>query len=53
MSKMRQKSEANFEFNRNQLTPVEPLQPPDSMHLTAAQGWLELGNHEEAFEEMD
>ena len=23
------------------------------MHLTAAQGWLELGNHEEAFEELE
>jgi hypothetical protein len=32
---------------------VEPLQPPDSIHLTAAQGWLELGNHEEAFEELE
>jgi hypothetical protein len=35
------------------LPPVKPLQPPDSMHLTAAQGWLELGNHEEAFEELE
>ena len=34
-------------------SPVVPLQPPDSMHLTAAQGWLELGNHEEAFEELE
>ena len=32
---------------------MEPLQPPDSIHLTAAQGWLELGNHEEAFEELE
>ena len=32
---------------------MKPLQPPDSMHLTAAQGWLELGNHEEAFEELE
>ena len=34
------------------LLPVT-LQPPDSMHLEAAQGWLELGNHEEAFEELE
>ena len=33
--------------------PVPPLQPPDSMHLEAAQGWLELGNHEEANEELE
>jgi len=35
------------------LLPVPPLQPPDSMHLEAAQGWLELGNHEEANEELE
>ena len=29
------------------------MQPPDSMHLEAAQGWLELGNHEEANEELE
>jgi len=27
---------------------VKPLQPPDPFHLQAAQGWMELGNHEEA-----
>jgi hypothetical protein len=31
---------------------VELLQPTDSIHLTDAQGWPELGNHEEAFEEL-
>lgn len=34
-------------------SPVPPLNPPDSIHLEAAQGWLELGNHEEAFEELE
>ena len=31
---------------------MKPLQPPDSHHLLAAQGWLELGNHVEANEEL-
>lgn len=30
-----------------------PLQPPDSLHLEAAHGWLELGNHIEADVELD
>ena len=30
-----------------------PLEPPDSMYLRAAQGWLELGNHLEANEELE
>jgi len=29
------------------------LEPPDSHHLRAAQGWLELGNHLEADKELD
>ena len=29
------------------------MQPPNSHHLEAAQGWLELGNHEEANEELE
>ncbi len=29
------------------------LEPPDSLHLQAAQGWLELGNHLEANEELE
>ena len=29
------------------------LSPPDSIHLTAAEGWLELGNHLEANEELE
>lgn len=29
------------------------LQPPDSHHLVAAQGWLELDNHIEANEELE
>ena len=32
--------------------PMPPLQPPDSHHLLAAQGWLELGNHVEANREL-
>jgi hypothetical protein len=28
------------------------LQPPDTQHLEAAQGWLDLGNHIEANEEL-
>ena len=32
---------------------VDPLEPPDSIHLEAAVGWIELGNHEEADEELD
>jgi tetratricopeptide (TPR) repeat protein len=29
------------------------LQRPDTLHLQAAQGWLELGNHVEANEELE
>ena len=32
---------------------TSPLQPPDSHHLQAAQGWVELGNHIEADAELD
>jgi len=31
---------------------MKPLEPPDSLHLQAAQGWLELGNPIEAEEEL-
>jgi len=34
-------------------TTLKPLQPPDSLHLRAAQGWLELGNHLEANAELE
>jgi tetratricopeptide (TPR) repeat protein len=30
-----------------------PLQPPDSHHLSATIGWLGLGNHLEAIEELE
>jgi tetratricopeptide (TPR) repeat protein len=30
----------------------KPLQPPARHHLSAAQGWLELGNHQAAYEEL-
>jgi|ERR1035437_359842 tetratricopeptide (TPR) repeat protein len=29
------------------------IQPPDSLHLQATQGWLELGNHVEASSELE
>jgi tetratricopeptide (TPR) repeat protein len=32
---------------------MKPLPPPDSHYLSAAQGWLELGNHLEANEELE
>jgi hypothetical protein len=32
---------------------VNTLTPPDSHHLSAAIGWLELGNHGEANEELE
>jgi tetratricopeptide (TPR) repeat protein len=32
---------------------MKPLEPPDSHHLSAALGWLELGNHLEAYEELE
>ena len=32
---------------------MKPLKHPDSLHLQAALGWLELGNHIEANEELE
>ncbi len=32
---------------------MEPLQHPDTLHLRATLGWLELDNHLEANEELD
>jgi tetratricopeptide (TPR) repeat protein len=32
---------------------MKPLERPDDLHLQAAQGWLELGNHLEANEELE
>jgi hypothetical protein len=32
---------------------MKPLEPPDSHHLSAAIGWIELGNHLEANEELE
>jgi tetratricopeptide (TPR) repeat protein len=32
---------------------IRQLEPPDSYHLEAAQGWLELGNHLEANAELE
>ena len=33
--------------------PMQPLEPPDSQHLAAAEGWLDLGDHVEANEELE
>ena len=32
---------------------IKPLEPPDSIHLKAAEGWLELGNWLESNEELE
>jgi Flp pilus assembly protein TadD len=32
---------------------ITPLEPPDSHHLSAAEGWLELGNPTEALAELN
>jgi hypothetical protein len=32
---------------------LKTLKRPDSLHLQAAQGWLELGDHLETTEELD
>lgn len=32
---------------------IPPLQPPDSFYARAAEGWVELGNHFEANEELE
>ena len=32
---------------------VKPFEPPDTHHLRAAEGWLELGNYTEANAELD
>src|SRR5450759_509766 len=32
---------------------MKPLEPPDSIYLTAAEGWLGLGNQIESFEELE
>jgi tetratricopeptide (TPR) repeat protein len=32
---------------------IQALRPPDSHHLQAAQGWVELGNYDEANDELE
>ena len=32
---------------------IKPLEPPDSIHLKAAEGWLELRNWKESEKELD
>lgn len=32
---------------------MRPLDPPDRFHVEAAKGWLQLGNHREANEELE
>lgn len=36
-----------------QVSAVQPLTPPDSHFLLAAQGWIELGNYREANDELE
>lgn len=38
---------------KGEVVMIPPLKPPDSYHLVAAQGWLELANHIEANEELE
>ena len=35
------------------IKPLKPLEPPDSFHLMAADGWLGLGDHWAADEELE
>jgi tetratricopeptide (TPR) repeat protein len=44
-------SDASVDFSQKSMR--GPLQPPDSHHLRAAQGWLELGTPEEALKEVE
>jgi len=32
---------------------MKPLEPPDSFHLNAAEGWIGLGNYAAAQEELE
>jgi tetratricopeptide (TPR) repeat protein len=32
---------------------MKPLEPPDTFHLDAARGWLGLGDHRSAFDELE
>jgi hypothetical protein len=32
---------------------MKPIEPHDQRHLEAAEGWIELGNHLEANEELE
>ena len=32
---------------------MNPLEPPDSLHLRAAEGWIGLGNYADANEELE
>ena len=38
---------------KKSIAAVKPLEPPDTHHLNAALGWLELGNHVEANAELE
>ena len=45
---------ARLKFTRNEnCESVKSLDPPDTFHLSAALGWLELGNWQEASEELE
>ena len=47
---LKTKTPSNAGFTLNSVT--KKLEPPDTHHLRAAVGWLELGNHVEAGEEI-
>jgi tetratricopeptide (TPR) repeat protein len=42
-----------MKLNNTSSDTVKKIKPPDSHHLKAAEGWLELGNHLEANEELE
>ncbi|HZM02360.1 MAG TPA: tetratricopeptide repeat protein [Candidatus Saccharimonadales bacterium] len=42
----------NCLVNKQMPTEINPIEPPDNHHLSAAIGWLELGNPKEANEEL-
>jgi tetratricopeptide (TPR) repeat protein len=53
-SQEREKVAASVPHGDSQIEGMKPsLAPPDTLHILAAQGWLELGDHIEANEELE
>jgi len=48
-----QRRGVNFASGRFKKEAMNDLEPPDSFHLDAAQGWLELGDYVSAFAELE